>query len=125
MMEKKWPVYYYPLPDGSKPVRMYLDSLPANEHSKAFAVIGQLEEDGPYLPRPYADYLEDGIHELRIKLTGTQERILYFFCFQNQIILTNNFDKHTDEVPESEIKLAKKRREDFLRRFPKKQEEYP
>jgi phage-related protein len=72
------------------------------------------------LKRPYADLLRDGIHELRIKITGTQVRILYFFCFQNIIILTNVFEKHTAEVPESEIKLAMNCRNDFLKRFSEK-----
>jgi phage-related protein len=61
--------------------------------------------------------LEDGIHELRIKLTGDQVRILYFFCYRDIIILTNSFEKHTDKVPKSEIKLAKINREDFLSRY--------
>jgi phage-related protein len=69
------------------------------------------------LPRPYADFLDEGIHELRIKLTGTQTRILYFFCYQNSIVLTNVFDKHTEEIPKAQIKLAKQSRIDFLSRF--------
>jgi phage-related protein len=124
-MDKKWTVFYYPLPDGRKPVKEYLYSLPANESAKVYSFIGLLEDKGPNLERPYADTLEDGIHELRIKLNGTQERILYFFVFQDQIILTNNFDKHSQKAPVSEIKLAKERRDDFKRRFPNKQTDYP
>jgi len=75
------------------------------------------------LPRPYADLLEDGIHELRIKLTGTQVRILYFFCYRNTIVLTNVFDKHSDKVPKKQIKLAKENRNDFLTRAGKNMEE--
>jgi len=33
------------------------------------------------------------------------------------IILTNVFDKHTDKVPKSEIKLAKRNRDDFLEKY--------
>jgi phage-related protein len=79
-----------------------------------------LKNEGPNLKRPYSDILKEGIHELRIKLTGTQVRILYFFCFQDKIILTNVFEKHTDEVPESEIKIAIDRRIDFTNRFTEK-----
>jgi phage-related protein len=53
-------------------------------------------------------------------LTGTQTRILYFFCYQNSIVLTNVFEKHTDAVPESEIALAKSYRADFLSRYSEK-----
>jgi len=116
-MSKKWYVTYYIEADGTKPVEEYIRELSVNERAKTLAFVDKLEEKGPDLHRPYADLLEDGIHELRIKLTGTQVRILYFFCYKDIIILTNIFDKHTDKVPKSEIKLAKKNRDDFLMRF--------
>jgi len=77
-------------------------------------------ERGPDLPRPYADLLTDGIHELRLKLSGDQVRILYFFCYKEYIILTHVFTKQTDVVPPSEIKRAQKCRDDFLSRFDEK-----
>jgi len=49
---------------------------------KIFSVFYYLEKQGPNLPRPYTDLLEDGIHELRIKLSGEQIRILYFFVME-------------------------------------------
>ena len=119
-MDSEWKVIYYSEQDDSKPVEKYIDNLPTREQAKTLAYIGLLEENGPNLPRPYADLLDDGIHELRIKLRGTQVRILYFFCYQNIIILTNVFDKHSDKVPKEHIKLAKKNRSDFLNRFSEK-----
>jgi phage-related protein len=116
----KWRVYYYDKADGSSPVKDYIDDLSLGERAKAFAFIGLLESKGPDLPRPYADLLKDGIHELRIKLTGTQVRILYFFCYQNIIVLTNVFEKHSNAVPESEILLAKTYRTDFLSKYSEK-----
>ena len=67
--------------------------------------------------RPYADLLEDGIHELRVRLSGDQVRILYFFCFRDFIVLTHWFVKRTGRVPQSEIDLSKKYRADFLARY--------
>ena len=98
-MDTEWEVTYYSKQNGSKPVEEYIDCLSFGEQAKALSFIGLLKEEGPNLHRPYADLLEDGIHELRIKLTGTQVRVLYFFCYQNIIVLTNIFDKHTDKVP--------------------------
>ena len=116
-MNSKWKVLYFVEHDGTKPVQEYIDRLSMGEQAKTLAFIGYLKEKGPDLHRPYADLLEDGIYELRIKLTGEQVRILYFFCYKNNIILTNVFEKHTDKVPKSEIKLAKKNRDDFLNRY--------
>jgi len=119
-MGAEWKVIYYSGQDGSKLVEMYIDNLSIREQAKTLAFIGLLEEKGPNLPRPYADLLDDGIHELRIKLSGTQVRILYFFCYQNFIVLTNVFKKHSDKVPVEQIKLAKENRTDFLNRFSEK-----
>jgi hypothetical protein len=119
-MDVEWKVIYYSGHDGSMPVEKYIDNLSIREQAKTLAFIGLLEEKGPNLPRPYADLLDDGIHELRIKLSGTQVRILYFFCYQNIIVLTNVFDKHSDKVPKEQINLAKENRTDFLNRFSEK-----
>jgi len=102
------------------PVMEYINSLSISERAKTMALIELLEDNGPNLPRPYADLLEDGIHELRIKLTGTQVRVLYFFCYQNIIVLTNVFDKHSAKIPISKINKAKESRVDFLDRFSEK-----
>jgi phage-related protein len=117
IMVHKWQAYYYSQDDDTMPVKDYIDSLSLKERAKTMAFISVLEDKGPNLPRPYADILEDGIHELRVKLTGTQVRILYFFCFKDIVVLTNVFEKHTSVVPELEIIIAKKRRADFLARF--------
>jgi len=119
-MSTEWKVIYYSEQNGSKPVEKYIDKLSIREQAKTLAFIGLLEENGPNLPRPYADLLDDGIHELRIKLTGTQVRILYFFCYKNIIVLTNIFEKHSDKVPKEQINLSKKSRADFLNRFSEK-----
>jgi phage-related protein len=116
-MNKVWQVYFYSKDDNTLPVKEYIASLSPREYVKTMSFISLLIDKGPNLPRPYADLLEDGIHELRIKLTGKQVRILYFFCFKNAVILTNVFEKHTSAVPKAEIELAKKRRSDFLVRF--------
>jgi phage-related protein len=116
-MNSKWHVTFYIKQDGTKPVEEYIRKLSTNERAKTSTLIEELEKKGPELHRPYADLLEDGIHELRIKLTGDQVRILYFFCYKNIIVLTNVFEKYTDEVPKSEIKTAKKNRDDFLARY--------
>jgi len=113
-------VVYYETENHICPVQEFIDSRDIRNQAKILALLDLLEENGPVLPRPYADILEDGIHELRIKLSGNQIRILYFFTFKEFIILTHAFIKNTDKVPKSEIEKAKKYRTDFLRRFSEK-----
>jgi len=113
----EWKIYYYTTGDGICELSDYLDGLSPNNRLKVLAWITVLVEKGPTLPRPFADLLEDGIHELRVKLSGEQTRILYFFVFQECIILTHSFTKKTSAVPKSEIAKAKECRSDFTRRF--------
>jgi hypothetical protein len=76
-----------------------------------------LEEMGPTLPRPYADLLEDGIHELRIKLSGDQMRLLYFFCFETCIIVYRALKKNTSKLPDEYIREIVQYRALFLSRM--------
>jgi phage-related protein len=115
--ERCWRVIYYERRDGQSPVYQFLESLTPREKAKALNWIALLEEHGPQVPRPYADLLEDGIHELRIKLSGNQTRVLYFFCYREFAVLTHSFTKNTDRVPEGEIARAKQCRTDFLLRY--------
>ena len=117
MIEKKWKVIFYINADSKSELYEYINSLKENQRSKVVSWLVLLSEKGPELSRPYADLLEDGIHELRIKISGNQLRVLYFFCFKDNIVLTNSFIKTTDRVPKNEIITAKKLREDFLSRF--------
>jgi len=43
-------------------------------------------------------------------------RLLGFFDGNNLIILTNGFTKKTQKTPQKEIKLAEKRKKDYLKR---------
>ena len=119
-MHGDWKVVYYEDEESRSEVMAFIERQKANNQTKIFSWLSLLEERGPELPRPYADMLTNGIHELRIKLSGAQTRILYFFCFKDFIVLTNVFIKTTVKVPTVEIKKAIERRESFLKRFDEK-----
>ena len=106
-MAVKWKALYYEEKPGFSPVQDFMDSRSLRNKAKIMSQIAVLEEYGPRLPRPYADFLEDGIYELRIRLSGDQVRILYFFCYKHYIVLTHTFTKKTDRVPTREIEKAK------------------
>jgi hypothetical protein len=74
-----WRIIYYEDANSESEVYSYIEAQDLRVQAKLFAWIDMLSEKGPNLTRPYADLLEDGIHELRIKLTSRQVRILYFF----------------------------------------------
>jgi phage-related protein len=118
-MKKDWSVKFYRNDEGECPVEDFLNDLSENDRDKIQVWLDVLEDRGINLHRPQADYLRDGIHELRIKLSKGGTRTLYFFCFETTIILTHAFYKRTDKVPENEINRALIYKQDILNRFNK------
>ena len=98
--------------DGSVPLLEWLDEL-AEENPQAYvncvARIRMLKELGHELRRPHADYVSDGLYELRAKKGTVQYRILYFFHGQNVAILTHGLTKE-DVLPRVDIERALRRK---------------
>jgi phage-related protein len=104
---RDWKLLFYESVKGECPVHDFIESLNEGEQVKVISWLKALKQEGINLHRPFADLLEDGIHELRIKITGDHVRVLYFFCHRDYIIMTHTFFKRTDKVPKKELKKAK------------------
>ena len=105
-------VVFYQEEDGTVPVLDWLGSLGDKARAKSLVRIERLKELGHQLRRPEADYLRDGIYELRISLQGIHHRILYFFCGHAVAVLSHGLMKER-AVPSREIELAMRRRIQF------------
>ena len=109
-------VEYYELENGICPVEEFILEQDNKMQAKIFRNLELLESRGNELREPYSKHLEDGIFEIRNKVSSDITRILYFFVIGQKIILTNGFVKKTQKTPKSEIELAKKYRNDYLNR---------
>jgi phage-related protein len=99
--------------DGSVPLRNWLNRLPTKVRDKCLVTLRRLEELGNELRRPVADYLRDGIYELRVRFRNVNYRMLYFFAGRRIVVVSHGLTKE-QRVPTSEIALAEKRRQAFL-----------
>ena len=97
--------------DGSVPVLAWLDQLPPQAQDKSIVKIERLAALGHELRRPEADYLRDGIYELRISFQSVRYRLLYFFHGGGAVI-SHGLTK-TSRVPPREIDLAVDRKIKF------------
>lgn len=61
------------------PALEWLDDIPDNARDKLFYRVRRLEQAGHELCRPEADFLRDGIYELRVRCQRVNYRLLYFF----------------------------------------------
>lgn len=113
-MDQKWHILFC---DGNMrtcPVEIFIENCAPKHQVKILRFLNLLEEHGPTLPRPYADLLYDGVHELRVRLSGDHIRILYFFCHRKFIILYHAFVKTTGPVPDKIIQNVIVYRQEFM-----------
>ena len=92
----------------------WLEKLPDRAYVKGFVRIERLAELGHELRRPEADYLRDGIYELRWALGHVPYRLLYFFHGREAIVLAHGLTKE-GKVPDRDIDTAVARKAAFLR----------
>lgn len=102
-------VVFYQDERGRVPALDWLKTLLKKDrkgYANCVARIRLLSESGYELRRPAADYLRDGVYELRAKQRRTQYRILYFFHGQNVAILAHAITKEGAPVPDIDIERA-------------------
>ena len=119
----RWRVLFYVNENGKRPVEEFLRKLPPGHQGKAMRAIDLLEQFGIFLQRPHAAAIRSekfaGLWELRIQFGGDASRIFYFLHHDDCFILLHGFIKKTDALPMKEMETARKRKEDFFRRFRK------
>ena len=101
-------VVFYQKADGRAPVREWLRELrtsDAKAHAKCVARIERLAELGHELRRPEADFLRDGVYELRARKGRVNYRLLYFFHGKSTAVLAHALTKE-DAVPAIDIERA-------------------
>ena len=105
-------VVFYKEDDGSVPLLEWLDSLQQKAIDKCTVRIERLKEMGHELRRPEADFLRDGIYELRVRLQHVNYRMLYFFHGRIAAVISHGLVKE-DEVPPVEIEKAIQKKQKF------------
>ena len=115
-----WEVEFYESASGNCPTREFLDSLNIkDELPYVVRALDHLQEFGNLLRRPQADILQDGIYELRIPIKRKQFRLLYFYFYQEKIIVSHGLRKEA-KVKTADIEKAKKHKADYFSRHERK-----
>lgn len=114
--QSEFSVIFYEKEDGSMPAMDFILGLDEKLKAKTLRNINLLAKVGPPLRKQESSPLDDGIFEIRTKVGTNLTRVFYFFYVGKKAVLTNGFIKKTQKTPRKEIEIAKKYREDFLRR---------
>jgi hypothetical protein len=102
------PIEFFQEKEGKSQVVAWLEDLKMTDrkaYAKCAARIQRLAEVGHELRRPEADFLRDGIHELRSSKGTVNYRILYFFHGRTAAILAVGLTKEA-AVPPRDIDQA-------------------
>jgi phage-related protein len=94
------------------PVLEWLSTLPGQGKAKCLERLHALRDLGHELRRPHADYLRDGIYELRARWGRVNYRLLYFFHGNVAAVVSHGLAKE-DRVPPEEIHRAKERKREY------------
>ena len=110
-------VRFYTTAAGRCPVQEHLDDLPDKTVQKIAWVLRMIRD----LERVPANYFKklvntDDIWEVRVDVGHNTFRLLGFLDGRELIVLTNSFQKKTQQTPSAEIRLAEERKADYLKR---------
>lgn len=110
-------ILFYTTTSGYCPVKESLDGL-SDKTAQKIAWVLRLVRDMDRVPTNYLKKLvnTDDIWEVRVEVGHNTFRILGFFDGFKLVILTNFFQKKSQEIPLAEIRLATKRKSDYLKR---------
>lgn len=110
-------ISFYRTSSGKCPVEEHLDTLNDTQVAKITWVLKLIRETEQISTRYLKKMVNtDDIWEVRVSVGKNIFRLLGFIKDQELIILTNSFQKKTQKTPRKEIKLAEKRKKDFLSR---------
>lgn len=110
---------YYRAPDGSEPVREFIERLPVKRQvaiDNQMARLNLLTDEQPHLPHPYSSQVDGEFRELRCHFGNDLYRVLYRRS-RNLIILLHVFAKRGRLIAEADKAIARERWLDFERRM--------
>jgi phage-related protein len=90
-------------------VRAEIEAWPSDILADYARIVELLIEYGPLLRMPHSRAFGDGLFELRPKGRSGIGRAFYCFVVGGRIVILHAFVKKTQETPDRELKLARKR----------------
>ena len=90
-----------------------VESWPVDVLADYARLLELLAEHGPSLRLPHSRALGDGLFELRPRGRSGIGRAFYCFMFGRRVVVLHAFIKKSQETPDRELKLARRRRKEL------------
>ncbi|CAG0970120.1 hypothetical protein RHDC4_01224 [Rhodocyclaceae bacterium] len=91
-----------------------IESWPVDILADYARLIELLTEYGPHLRLPHSRAMGDGLFELRPRSSSGIGRAFYCFLVGKRVVVLHAFVKKTQQTPDRELKLARKRAKEVL-----------
>jgi phage-related protein len=112
LQPRKIPIAFYRTPAGTEVVLNWLRDLDATDRNIIGQDLMRVQFRWP-VGMPLCRALGDGLWEVRSDLGGNRIARM-FFCFANdRMVALHGFIKKTQQTPEFELKLARKRKREY------------
>ena len=95
-------------------MRSEIESWPVDVLADYARLVELLAEHGPSLRLPHSRAFGDGLFELRPRGRSGIGRAFYCFILARRIVVLHAFIKKSQETPDRELKLARKRLKELL-----------
>jgi len=113
-----WQVVFYPDAKGNEPVKDFILKQPDKAIAEVLHVLKLLRHFNISLSMPYVRKVGgSGLRELRIRHSTDLYRIFYFAYIGQKFILLHAVLKKGDKTPQSDIRIAIKRMNDYKSRY--------
>jgi phage-related protein len=98
---------------GAEPVRDWLKLLTKADKQTIGNDIKTVQYGWP-LGMPLVDYLNDGLWEVRVKLSGGRIARILFFMTEHTMVLVHAFMKKSKATLQHDLDIAKARKKQYL-----------
>jgi len=107
--EKRVPLVFFRTDSGSEPVREWLLELPKADRRVVGFGLKELELAWP-VGMPLCRAMGGGLFELRVVLPSRRIARVLVCCHDGELFALHAFIKKTQKTPDSDLKLARKRK---------------
>ena len=107
--EKRIPLVFFQTESGAEPVREWLLELPKADRRVIGLGLKELEFGWP-IGMPLCRAMGSGLFELRVSLVSRRIARVFVCAFEDELYALHAFIKKTQKTPDSELKLARKRK---------------
>lgn len=107
---------FYSTSTGATPVEKWLNNQNPKIQAKILRYMELIEKHSDIGNFKFVKALGNGLFEFSLKIDKQWPRIIYFYFKDDQIVYLHGFLKKSNRTPANEIKIVKKRMNDFYKR---------